>query len=217
MQRFALPLLVCSAAVTNIKADVVLEFVARDEANQISPCRLHLRDPSGKPVKAPGLPFWHDHFVCTGKVSLTLPPGDYVYEIERGPEYRSISNSITLADKPLSVTNQLRRITDLSREGWWSGETHVHRNSEYVPLLMQAEDVHFAHVITWWNERGNTNAADPLIRFDGNRFYHLMAGEDERGGGALLYLNLPKPLEITGSQREFPSSVKFLKQAQDTA
>jgi hypothetical protein len=111
----------------------------------------------------------------------------------------------------------LRRITDLSREGWWSGETHVHRKPEEIQLLMQAEDLHFAHVITWWNRRGNTNSENPLVRFDGNRFYHLMAGEDERGGGALLYLNLPKPFDITGSIREFPSSVKFLQDAPASA
>jgi hypothetical protein len=194
-------------------ADAALSFIVLDESGRISPCRIHLRDAAGKPLKAPDLPFWSDHFVCTGKVSLTLSPGEYRYEIERGPEYSSISNSITLSDKPLSVTNRLRRITNLASEGWWSGETHVHRAPEDIPLLMQAEDLHFAHVITWWNNRRNTNSIDPLMRFDRNRFYHLMAGEDERGGGALLYLNLPKPFDITGSKREFPSSVKFLQQA----
>ena len=39
------------------------------------------------------------------------------------------------------------------------------------------------------------------MQFDGDRFYHLMAGEDEREGGALLYFNLDEPLPIAGSQR----------------
>ena len=215
MGRLFLVLFFGAAAAANSRAAAALEFVTTDEANQIAPCRIHLRDAAGKPVKAPELPFWSDHFVCTGKVSLTLSPGEYQYEIERGPEYRSISNSITLRDsETVSVTNRLRRIADLAAEGWWSGETHVHRKPEEIQLHMQAEDLHFAHVITWWNNRRNTNSlSDPLIRFDRNRFYHIMAGEDERGGGALLYLNLPKPFDITGSKREFPSSVKFLKDA----
>ena len=213
-QSIALALMLCSAFTTR----GALELVIFDESGRATPCRVHLRDVSGKPVQAPGLPFWSDHFVCTGKVSLALKPGKYVYEIERGPEYHSISNSIVLEDKLLSLTHRLRRITNLPAEGWWPGETHVHRNPENIPLLMQAEDLHIAHVITWWNNRRNINAStDPLVHFDRNRFYHLMAGEDERGGGALLYLNLPAPFDITGSRREFPSSAKFMQQAPASA
>ena len=44
-----------------------------------------------------------------------------------------------------------------------------------------------------------------LVQFDTDRFYHLLAGEDERGGGALLYFNLPRPLELAaGREREYP-------------
>lgn len=215
MRMFVPILMLCSAA-----SAATLELVTVDPANQPAPCRVHLRDPSGKPLRAPVLPFWHDHFVCNGRVSLPLSPGEYVYEIERGPEYHSISNSITLQNgATLSVTNRLRRIADLSAEGWWSGETHVHRKPAEIQILMQAEDLHFAHVITWWNEtnpwKDGNLPANSLTQFDRNRFFHIIGGEDERGGGALLYLGLPQPLNITGSKREAPSSVKFLQQAQD--
>src|SRR5207247_7791972 len=43
--------------------------------------------------------------------------------------------------------------------------------------------------------------------------YDLMSGEDERGGGALLYFGLKEPLLIAGARREFPSAVEFLKEA----
>ena len=36
------------------------------------PCRLHVKDAAGKPQRAAKLPFWHDHFVCPGAVSLEL-------------------------------------------------------------------------------------------------------------------------------------------------
>ena len=52
-----------------------------------------------------------------------------------------------------------------------------------------------------------------LTRFDGDRFYHVMAGEDEREGGVLLYFNLPRPLPIIGANREYPSPMKFLGEA----
>jgi len=40
-----------------------------------------------------------------------------------------------------------------------------------------------------------------------------MGGEDERGGGALLFFNLSRPLDITGAAREYPSPMKFLAEA----
>jgi hypothetical protein len=52
-----------------------------------------------------------------------------------------------------------------------------------------------------------------LVIFDANRCFHLMGGEDEREGGALLYFNLPEPLPITGASREVPSPMEFLELA----
>jgi hypothetical protein len=52
-----------------------------------------------------------------------------------------------------------------------------------------------------------------MTRFDGDRFFHVMAGEDEREGGALLYFGLDQPLAIAGSGREYPSPMKFVLDA----
>ena len=40
-----------------------------------------------------------------------------------------------------------------------------------------------------------------------------MAGEDERGGGAVLFFNLDRPLDIASASREYPSAVKFIADA----
>jgi hypothetical protein len=87
-----------------------------------------------------------------------------------------------------------------------------------------------APVITWWQGRKayrnlwiGTGAdaerppADPLVRFDGDRYYQVMAGEDERGGGALLYFNLSRPLNLAGSELEYPSSMTFVAEARRQA
>jgi hypothetical protein len=42
-----------------------------------------------------------------------------------------------------------------------------------------------------------------------------MAGEDERGGGALLYFNLARPLPIKKLEREYPSGAKFLEMVRE--
>src|SRR5262249_14299248 len=65
-----------------------VEITVVDKATgQPVPCRVHLKDASGKGLKADKLPFWNDHFVCRGEVALDLLPGKYTVEIEHGPEY----------------------------------------------------------------------------------------------------------------------------------
>jgi len=169
-----------------------------------------MKDAAGKPIRPKGLPFWHDHFVCAGVAELDLAPGTYPYEIDRGPEYILTSGTLSVAESGVNtVTNQLRRMIDLTKENWWPGELHVHRPLADIELLMQAEDLHVAPVITWWNNQNVwANRPQPtnlVVRFDGDRFYHVMGGEDERGGGALLYFNLSRPLDIVGAKREYPS------------
>ncbi len=67
-------------------AQLRLTIVDSDTKNPV-PCRIHLKDASGKPVRPKGLPFWNDHFVCAGLAELDLAPGPYAYEVDRGPEY----------------------------------------------------------------------------------------------------------------------------------
>jgi hypothetical protein len=192
-----------------------LEIGVVDEAGQPLPCRIHLHDKAGKPQRAEGLPFWRDHFNCPGKVELDLPAGTYRFEIERGPEYEQQAGSVDLAEgKTERISVALERIADLAAQGWYSGDLHVHRPLEDLPLLMQAEDLHVAPAITWWNNANLWTTRElpdnPLVRLDGNRFYHAMAGEDEREGGALMYFNRTRPLPIAGSTREYPSPMKFV-------
>jgi hypothetical protein len=182
------------------------------------PGRVHLKDSVGKPQRAEKLPFWFDHFVCPGTASLELPPGKYTIEIERGPEYESHSDSLALEPGGAKkITAVVKRLADLPAQGWWPGDLHVHRPVADIELLMRAEDLHIAPVITWWNNRNEWAKkdlpADPLVKFDGNRYYHVMAGEDEREGGALLYFHLATPLAITGAAREYPSPLKFVEEA----
>ena len=212
---FAVLSCACFVGVRGAEFDfTVLDF----DTGKPLPCRIHMKDAAGKPIRPKGLPFWHDHFVCAGVAELDLAPGTYPYEIDRGPEYLLTTGALSVAESGgNNVTNRLRRLVDLTKENWWPGELHVHRPPADIELLMQAEDLHVAPVITWWN---NQNAwanrlppTNPVVRFDGDRFYHLMGGEDERGGGALLYFNLSRPLDIVGAKREYPSPMTFLAEA----
>jgi hypothetical protein len=184
--------------------------------------RMHLKNPRGQAVRPPKAPFWRDHFVFDGTIVFDLPLGTYPFELECGPEYKLSTGSFTLERNSNDTkTIQMQRFVDMKKECWWSGDLHIHRPPEEIELLMRAEDLHVGPVITWWNNRnlwqGKRLPEQPLVQFDGDRFYHLLAGEDEREGGALLYFNLHEPLSIAGSTREYPSPVKFLEQARASA
>jgi len=188
------------------------------DSREIIPARVHLRDSAGKPVRPSGFPFWHDHFVTEGSFELPLTPGEYRYEVERGHEYRPIAGAFSMTSSAsLSLTSALPRLVSLVSEGWWSGDLHVHRPLSDVELLMRAEDLHIAPIITWWNSRGpwttNVLPASQVVPFDGNRYYAPLAGEDERGGGALLYFGLRRPLPLDRLAREYPTSTSILRLA----
>ena len=195
-----------------------LQIAVADQRGQALPCRIHLADGAGKAVTAKNLPFWNDHFVCPGSVALELPAGTYRLEVERGPEYEQHAARFSLAggeEKKIAVA--LKRIADLAAVGWFSGDLHVHRPVEQMELLMQAEDLYVAPTITWWNNRNLWSnrplPTDPVMRYPGPRFCDAMAGEDEREGGAIMYFRCGRPLAIAGSQREYPSPMKFIAEA----
>jgi hypothetical protein len=182
------------------------------------PARVHLADGHGRPVLAPGLPAFRDHFNCEGEVRLDLTPGRYTFTVERGPEYRRASGSVeVVAGAVRHHEISLRRLIDLAARGWYSGETHVHRPLEDMPLLLRSEDLHVAPVLTVWN-RTNRWKDRPLpdrlrVEVEPTRYFHLLACEDERQGGALLYFNLRHPLDFSSDGREFPSPVAHLRAA----
>lgn len=216
-----LVLLVSTLLTSSIAQSAEVEFSIRDASTMnFVPCRIHLLDTDRKPIKPIGisLPYWKDHFVCNGHAKINVPASAYECEIVRGPEYSVVRKSLVATDgRVTSVEATLQRLTHLSQEGWWSGETHIHRPLSEIPLLMQAEDLHIGVVMTWWNDKTEWKERslpdDPITVFDTDRIYDVLGGEDERGGGALLFSGLKTPLSIVGSKRESPPSVKWLNLA----
>ena len=214
-------IMLSSATLEGANGQISFRVVEKNSEKPVA-ARMHLNDSQGNPVMPPDLPFWRDHFVFDGQVTLELPPGEYTYEIEHGPECKLVKGVFQVGnDSQEMKTVEIERLVDMKQSGWWSGDLHIHRGLNDIELLMRAEDLHIGPVITWWNNRNlwkdQPLPNDLMVRFDDNRFYQLMAGEDEREGGALLYFNLNQPLNIFTSSREFPSPVEFLEQSRKHA
>jgi len=164
-------------------------------------CRMHLVGPGKRPKRIEGYPFLSDHFVFPGKVMLTLPTGYYTFEMERGPEYYNVMGNFTIerfADDSKEV--EMRRVVDMSNEGWWSGDLHLRRNIRDLEMLMLADDLHVAQATTWWNEKNDlsgknlTAIKNRLVVFDQDRAYELFCGGFTRAGTEVLCFHLPDPI-----------------------
>ncbi len=72
------------------------------------------------------------HFYCDGSAAMTLPAGAYRLIGSRGPEYKLATMDITLeAGQTRAVTVELERWVHRARDGWYSGELHIHANYGY--------------------------------------------------------------------------------------
>ena len=201
-----------------------LELIVVDkDTGKPVPCRMHLVGPNNnKPRKVDTFPFWQDHFVIPGKILLKLPLGNYKFAVERGLEYLDQTGHFTIeafADDSKQIV--LKRFVDMSAEGWWSGDLDLRRPLNDVELLMLADDLHVAEAISWTNEKsqwsGKSLPKDPLVQFDGNRYYHLMAGAQSRSGAEGLYFNLSKPLDLPRGEGEYPPLAKNIQEAKSKA
>src|SRR5262249_20265927 len=72
------------------------------------------------------------HFYCDGKAELTVPAGTYRLTGYRGPEYRVAAKEIVVkAGQTHEGTVELQRWAHLAKDGWHSGELHMHANYGY--------------------------------------------------------------------------------------
>lgn len=149
-----------------------------------------------------------------------LPPGTYTLTAERGKEWLPATATIVVpADDdapPVEVRLELRRWTDMAARGWFSGETHVHRRVDELPVLLPAEDLNVALPLTAWvtdsreaPSRSNKNP-DPvppaqLIEVDPthviwpvNTEYEIFTVDGRTHTlGAVFVLNHREPLDLT--------------------
>ncbi len=150
-------------------------------------------------------------------VAENLPAGSYLITIERGKEYFTETRHIDLKDgeiRPVQ-TIELRRWVNMAEQGWYSGETHLHRPLNELPVVMQAEDLNICMPLTYWvtkaflaPSQGNKNQTgevpERLIEVDKhhviwprNTEYEIFTvNEHQHTLGALFVLNHRSVLDL---------------------
>lgn len=79
-----------------------------------------------------------------------LPPGRYTVLAERGREYFPASHDVLLGEDTVRVRIALRRWVNMAAQGWYSGETHLHRTLDELRNIVLAEDLNVAFPLSFW-------------------------------------------------------------------
>jgi len=213
-------IVVLVAAGAAVGAESRLEVTVTEKGQPV-PCRVHL-SAGGKPIYAEGLPrFERDpHFDCPGRFAVQVLPGRVALRIERGPEYAAFATELDVKEgETVRLPVELSRWIDMNARGWFSGDLHVHRPPADMPLLLRAEDLNLAPVLTHWND--SHAAVQPPYLVEGMeegppprpRCFHTLAQEDERAGGAILLFQLTQPILLPGVTRHCPSGFAYHQRA----
>ena len=186
------------------------------KTNLPTAARIHLKKLRGRTVRQKDAAFWHDHFVIDGAITLELPGGTYLFELERGLEYKTYTGHFEIGPNASDEeTIELHRFADLAAEGWYSGDLHIHRSADDIDKIMRAEDLQVAPLIAWHSNGGKfhteTKSPQGPTSLPGGRFFDLRSGEDERDGGALLYHRVNQaPQSWSTLKKNFPPSSQLL-------
>lgn len=187
----------------------VAEFEVRvvdAQSKQPVSVRMTVQNARGAIIKQRGVPTHAGSFCFFGKHTFKLPRGVYSYTIEKGLEYRTMTGHFEIKRGATDgVTVELPRFTNMSEKGWWSGDLAVHRPVDDLPVLMDANDLNFAHSICATNQGLNSRQEFPqqLARKVNQRMAYLQTGLlDSRFGGGFIILGsnklmtLPEPMSI---------------------
>lgn len=99
-------------------------------------CRTSMRSKNGRAYAPPASLHRSlrgvGHFYCDGSAEFAVPAGTYNVKAFRGPEYTIAAQTFEIeAGKTRDITIELSRWTHMAKNGWFSGETHIHANYGY--------------------------------------------------------------------------------------
>ncbi|PYK97787.1 MAG: hypothetical protein DME19_15025, partial [Verrucomicrobia bacterium] len=139
---------------------------------------------------------------------VELLPGRYTFTVERGKEFFPETREVLVEPGLPKLVFRLRRWVAMAESGWYSGDTHNHRDPAELPNVMLAEDVNVGLPMVDWttsssvapsaSDRGFPgNFGDVPVQIDATHAWHprnteyeiFRTGNTNHTLGALLILN----------------------------
>jgi hypothetical protein len=128
-----------------------------------------------------------------------LPRGEVLVDVARGFEYEPLRTKVDIRPGQRELTLQLKRWTNMSAEGWFSGDTHVHFLSTLgAQLEAQGEDLNVVNLLqSQWGHLF-TNLEDflgrPVATADGRTIVYTSQENRQHILGHLILLGLQQPV-----------------------
>ncbi len=144
-----------------------LTLNVRDEHGQKTTAMYVIKDslgrvyPSQAKRLAPDFAF-HPQVYRDDGGTVRLPKGAYTITCARGPEYLPETRPFNMPARAASVAFQLKRWIDPAKDGWWSGDHHIHAagcahydnpsegvHAPDMALHCRGEDLKIGSNLTW--------------------------------------------------------------------
>lgn len=197
----------------------VFTTVVDDATGQPIPCRVHFRSPHGIPYQPHGhhshvfshLDTWHidiggdlrlgqlSYAYIDGRCQGWLPTGDVIVDVARGFEYEPLRTRVTIQPGQRELMLRLRRMVDMNREGYYSGDSHVHFLSTQGSHTEAAgEDLNVVNLLQsqWGHLFTNTEewTGQPSVSRDGRTIVYASQENRQHLLGHLTLLGLKSPV-----------------------
>lgn len=164
---------------------------------------------SQKPLIQPREKYALPFFYSDGTFEIDLPPGRTELTLERGFEHETIHKTIVLTPgQDQEVTLASRRLIDMKKLGWISGDTHIHwvknhwsenEDLDLLRVVQRAEDIRVVNNLTLLHRTANKAFIAPSHYPMGpvpgmcDDEYHVQMAEEYRNEefyGHLCFLNI---------------------------
>jgi hypothetical protein len=103
-------------------------------------------------------PYWREPaaYFAPGSFSMRAGAGKWRLAVARGFEYIPLAQEFEIADgAQVRRVVRLKRWVDMPKQGWYSGDTHVHyprttaQQSDFLLTWARAEDVHLTSILSF--------------------------------------------------------------------
>ncbi|MBB5977402.1 CehA/McbA family metallohydrolase [Kribbella solani] len=208
-----------SLQVSELGRNWVRTRIVDDATGEPIACRVNFASRDGVPYQPHGHPqhvngdrsSWHldvgsdvrlgrtTYGYVDGSCEGWLPRGEVRVRVAKGFEYEPLDQLVEVADDTRELTLRVRRRFDVSADGWYSGDTHVHFVSSFGGLKeAAAEGVSVVHLLQaqWGSLFTNTEEflGRPVVSDDGRTVLYTSQENRQHFLGHLSLLGLKEPV-----------------------
>ena len=193
--------------------------VLDDETGKPVPCRVHFRSPRGIPYAPHGhhsevnsnMGTWHldvggdvrlgqaTYAYIDGTCQGWLPHGDVLVDVARGFEYEPLRARVQVRPGQRDLKLRLKRWCHMNRDGWYSGDSHVHfLSTQGSHTEAQGEDLNVVNLLPsqWGSLFTNTEefTGRESVSPDGSSIVYVGSENRQHFLGHLILMGLKEPV-----------------------